>query len=352
VVTSAVNIQSRQEEQSKISANFLRRMDEALSDSGEQRLFRTALKQAGLSWTQVTEQQGIEQPQVDTVIESLLPDIPDISLRMFARAELADLGVMGYAAINSDTAGRAMDLLYRYHELTSDRYFDTMEIEGEDAVVTPTPRLNHFHEFRNIAEDSLAGNWRTLTLLLGPEVDTSAAKARFAFPRPEYGQTFAAVFSCKIEFGAERSELRFPASWLRLPVASANKTMADVCTAMCERLLGAETSGETPQVVRRLLLSRPGRRMYRLEEAAEALRLSPGQLRKRLYKAGTSYKQIVLDIRMALARHYLEDTALPVQEIAYLLDYSQPAPFSRAFKAYFGVSPEISRQASESGSEM
>ena len=46
---------------------------------------------------------------------------------------------------------------------------------------------------------------------------------------------------------------------------------------------------------------------------------------------------------MALAQHYLVDTDLAIQEIAYLLDYSQPAPFSRAFKTYFGVSPERSR---------
>ena len=79
-------------------------------------------------------------------------------------------------------------------------------------------------------------------------------------------------------------------------------------------------------------------------EAAAALHLSPGQLRKRLYRAGTTYKKIVLEIRMSLARHYLQDTALPVQEIAYLLDYSQPAPFSRAYKAHFGISPEHHRQ--------
>ena len=29
--------------------------------------------------------------------------------------------------------------------------------------------------------------------------------------------------------------------------------------------------------------------------------------------------------------------------VPYLLDYSQPAPFSRAFKAYFGVAPDQSR---------
>jgi len=48
---------------------------------------------------------------------------------------------------------------------------------------------------------------------------------------------------------------------------------------------------------------------------------------------------------MALARHYLNDTNLAVQEIAYLLDYSQAAPFSRAFKAFYGQSPEQAREA-------
>ena len=112
-----------------------------------------------------------------------------------------------------------------------------------------------------------------------------------------------------------------------------------------------ETSRETPQMVRRLLLSRPGRKMYRLEEAADKLNLSPAQLRKRLYRSGTSYKALVLEIRMALARHYLAETDLQVQEIAYLLDYSQPAPFSRAYKSYFGEPPDASRRGEVQGSQ-
>ena len=89
-----------------------------------------------------------------------------------------------------------------------------------------------------------------------------------------------------------------------------------------------------------------GRSMLRLEQAAEQLRLSPGQLRKRLYRAGTTYKALVLKTRMELARHYLQDTRLSVQEIAYLLDYSSPAPFSRAFKQYYGLAPDHFRQRS------
>jgi AraC-like DNA-binding protein len=93
--------------------------------------------------------------------------------------------------------------------------------------------------------------------------------------------------------------------------------------------------------------------MYRLEEAAAELNLSTAQLRKRLYRAGTSYKKLVLEIRMALARHYLDDTNLAIQEIAYLLDYSQAAPFSRAFKTYYGQSPEQAREVVQGmGSKM
>lgn len=339
----SLNIGSRRAEQSKISANFLGRMAEVLREPEQQRLLDAALRRAGISPQNIHERRDIEQQQVDRVVQDVLRHVPDITLRMFARAELSDLGIMGYAAINSDTVGRALDLMYQYHELTSDRYFDTFAVEDGVAAVTPTPRLRHMQNFKNIAEDSLAGNWRVLNLLLGPEVDTSGAKVCFDFPAPDYEQTFHEVFACNVSFEAERNELRFPAAWLRLPVATANQTLADVCTAMCDRLLGAQRSRETSQVVRRLLLSRPGRRMYRLEEAAAELNLSPGQLRKRLYRAGTSYKQIVLETRMALAQHYLQDTGLPVQEIAYLLDYSQPAPFSRAYKAYFGVAPDRSR---------
>ena len=117
--------------------------------------------------------------------------------------------------------------------------------------------------------------------------------------------------------------------------------MSDVTASICERMLGPGAGGrvDTIRAVRRLLLSRPGQHMLKLEEAADQLRMSTAQLRKRLYRSGTSYKQLVLEVRMTLASHYLASTHLSIQEIAYLLDYSQPGPFSRAFKRYFDQSP-------------
>ena len=338
-------MESRRAEQSRITENWIMRMRECLGDGEQQQYLTDALLSAGISESDLAERRHIEQQQLSRTLQTLLRKVPDISLRMFSRAELSDLGVIGYAAINSETVGRAMRILYQYHELTSDRYVDTLTIDGDLARVFPVPRMAHMHDFRNVAEDSLAGNWRSLTLLIGNDIEPAKASVHFDFRAPEYEATFYEVFECPVHFGAERNELVFPAAWLKRPIASHNQTMADVCTAMCERLLGAGGgSRSTQQMVRRLLLSRPGRRMYRLDEAAAELHLSTAQLRKRLYRAGTSYKKLVLEIRMALARHYLEDTNLPIQEIAYLLDYSQAAPFSRAFKAYYGQSPEQARE--------
>jgi AraC-like DNA-binding protein len=92
-----------------------------------------------------------------------------------------------------------------------------------------------------------------------------------------------------------------------------------------------------------MLISRPDRRIPAIEDAAEQFHMSVNQFRKRLYRENTSYKTLVLDLRMALAQYYLDTTALSVQEIAYLLDYSQPAPFSRAYSTYYGRPPSAQR---------
>ena len=62
-------------------------------------------------------------------------------------------------------------------------------------------------------------------------------------------------------------------------------------------------------------------------------------LRRHLHKQGTSYRQLLLDTRMARARYYLEHTDIGIEEIAYRLDYSDYANFRRAFQAKHQETP-------------
>jgi AraC-like DNA-binding protein len=271
-----------------------------------------------------------------------------LTFRFFSEVEILDLGMQGYAVLSCTTVGKGLDLMARYLELTSDRYTEKHAIREGFRSIRPLPTWRHFGEEISIAEDCLAGNWRAISLMLEPDADRSGASVHFAYSAPEIAETYRRYFEpCKVQFDAEVSELLIPVGWLDRPVTSANTVMSDVTSAICERMLGAGTGSrvDTPRTVRRLLLSRPGQHMLRLEEAAEQLHMSTAQLRKRLYRAGTNYKTIVLEVRMSLASHYLESTHLSIQEIAYLLDYAQPGPFSRAFKKYFGQSPRDMRES-------
>jgi AraC-like DNA-binding protein len=346
VTSESLSIVSRDAQESRIAANWLRRLERCLGDDGAP-LFLQALRETQISQGDIDRANNIKQTQLDQVSRIVRADIPDITLRMFAMAELSDLGLTGYAAVNSGSVGRAMAVLYQYHSLTSDRYSDQLERVGNTALVRPVPLFSHLHDMQNIVEDSFMGNWRCLQILLGDTFNPGRIRLDFQHAAPPHAATYEAVFiGAKLNFEAEQNELHFPARWLDSPVNNAIEGMENIYTAMCERVLGpGDGAGDTAGQVRRLLLSRPGRKMLRLEEAAQYLRLSATQLRKRLYRVNTSYKSLVLEIRLELAKHYLLDTKLTVQEISYLLDYSQPAPFSRAFKLNCGLAPEQFRRA-------
>lgn len=340
---------SRKAEESRIVAIWLERLYDILAGEREA-VFLSALRQVGITREELDRAEHLSQRHLDNVLSKIRPSVPDITLRLFSRAEILDLGLVGYAAISSDTVGKALRLMNQYHSLASDRYTDNLELEGDTALLYPTPLPGYADDFQNIVEDSFSGNWRALQVLLGPRANADQISVHFEHQRPAYVNTYREIFGPNCQFGATLTGLRFPAAWLDLPVHHGGGGLAEVYTAMCERVLGpGESNRDTAQMVRRLLLSRPGRSVPRLEEAAAQLRLTPGQLRKRLYKVDTSYKQLVLEIRMEIARHYLLDTHLSIQEIAYLLDYASPAPFSRAFKQYYGEAPDYYRQSAGAG---
>ena len=73
--------------------------------------------------------------------------------------------------------------------------------------------------------------------------------------------------------------------------------------------------------------------------------LSRQTIYRRLKSEGTTFEVLLDDIRKCLAVEYLENEKTTVSEIAYLLGFSDPSPFSRAFKRWTGHSPSTYRRA-------
>jgi AraC-like DNA-binding protein len=60
---------------------------------------------------------------------------------------------------------------------------------------------------------------------------------------------------------------------------------------------------------------------------------------------GLTYAQVLDELRHRLALHYLSGKKVSVNETAYLVGFSDPASFSRAFKRWTGTSPRPVRRA-------
>ncbi|MBN8885211.1 MAG: AraC family transcriptional regulator [Rudaea sp.] len=109
------------------------------------------------------------------------------------------------------------------------------------------------------------------------------------------------------------------------------------------RLADLEGPATTAQRVRAALLEGLPSGLVTMEAVARKLVLSKRTLQRRIDAEGTSYQEILKQTREALARHYLEKTALPAAEISFLLGFDEPNSFYRAFRTWTGTTPDSVR---------
>lgn len=83
-----------------------------------------------------------------------------------------------------------------------------------------------------------------------------------------------------------------------------------------------------------------------VQAAASRLRLSIRSLQRALKAEGTRFQDLLDATREDLARRYLADTDLNIEEISYLLAYRDPNSFYRAFHIWTGQTPMSVRNAS------
>jgi AraC-like DNA-binding protein len=83
-----------------------------------------------------------------------------------------------------------------------------------------------------------------------------------------------------------------------------------------------------------------------LGDAAQRLAMSARTLQRRLGEDGTSFQAVLDETRRELALHYLQRTAISSGEISFLLGFSDPSSFFRAFHGWTGLTPERARGAS------
>jgi AraC-like DNA-binding protein len=122
----------------------------------------------------------------------------------------------------------------------------------------------------------------------------------------------------------------------------ADAALAGIIRRRLENALGdrdRSSAGAMSTRVRRLLVERLGQSVLTLDAVAMILAVSRRTLTRRLAEEGAAFSSILDAVRGDFARALLQDPSLSIGDIAFFLQYSEPAAFHRSFRRWTSQTP-------------
>ena len=163
----------------------------------------------------------------------------------------------------------------------------------------------------------------------------------FFYARPKYWNEYYRVFDCAINFNQKVSSICFDQKALGAIVESENAGLLQELSTRAEEILEKlPIEKGTSYLVKKVILDSKGVFVNDISQVADRLGIGSRTLQRRLQQEGTTFKRIQTDMRKKLAISLLSNNGHTVGEVAYLLDFSEPASFVRAFKQWTGVTPK------------
>lgn len=261
----------------------------------------------------------------------------EIGLELGRRMHVSAYGMLGYALLSSATLGDALRLALRYPALLGTLFHLRLIEEGERIWLSASdyreePELAAFNaEFCMISLKVICDD------LLGQPLPLLGA--RFAHATPDYHPLYSEPFTCPLRFDADDNAFAFHRNWLEQPLPLADEVTHRAMNARC-RQLNLEFTGRQAWLgrIRQLLAEQldaaPG-----LEGLARQMNCSSRTLRRHLSELGSSYQQLLDELRFERAKLLLAEGQLPIYRIAEALGFSEAASFRHAFLRWSGVAP-------------
>lgn len=164
-------------------------------------------------------------------------------------------------------------------------------------------------------------------------------KISMPFAEVKHHNEYRFLFGTPVTFGAQHAELTFAAEDLTTPLRRDNTDVKKHFGHFRYETLAltVDPKSYTEKVRLAIKDNLPDSCSY--ESIAEQLSIHSQTLRRRLHDEGTEFSEIKNDIIRDLAIQYISSQELSIKQIAFLLNFSAPSSFNRAFKKWTGMSP-------------
>jgi len=275
-----------------------------------------------------------------------LANDPALALHYGETNDMARISVVGLIAYACETMIEAMAQVNRYGRLVVEvggpkGRFTVARRDGGLWAVDNRENPNAFPE---LTESTFA------RMICGPRrfgVTQLAKAVHVTHPAPPYRAEYERIYGAPVTFGADWNAVRLDEASLSQRISVQPRYVFGVLSAHADGLLKTlESSKSTRGRVESLLAPILHKGEANMRAVAATMGMSRQTLFRRLRDEGVTFEKVLDDLRRRMALDYLGAGKVSVNETAYLVGFSEPAAFSRAFKRWTGQSPRDVRRRS------
>lgn len=283
-------------------------------------------------------------PKIWQLLSKAYPD-EILSLHMAKATPFSYFGTLAYGVQYAKNLREVLKALVQYRFVLSER----LQLELIEAP--ETTRLESYHPMDEL-DHGLAGEFG---LALGVRFFREVIGAEHALQQVEYAHSpfgnqdeYAAFFGIPVLFNQPKNALIFRTATLEKPIPKCDPQLFEFIRNHLklagDRLQLTKTRDPLADM-RQMICENAERGEYSAEGLAKQMNLSLRVLQRRAQEHGTTIHKLLDTTREENAKELLGDRHLSIEEIAYLVGYSENRSFRRAFKRWTGRSPSQYRKA-------
>ncbi|WP_394241999.1 helix-turn-helix domain-containing protein [Halopseudomonas laoshanensis] len=263
-----------------------------------------------------------------------LSDDPFFGLRLHRLFCPTPLNAIALTAQACPNLGAAVNNMTRFFSIVSTQV--KLEVRALDDLVEivlkpqGSPHIQHF--------EALTGYMSKLLNQL--DLDDEGLLKNVTLCRPDLDPEFCArVLDVPSVSVGEHYSLQLERRLMDKPLATADNFLLPRFTEAMQDLLANMPSHDLVEQVKRRIHILLGSGDMSEDRVAGPMNISPRHLRRKLSQEGTSYEQLVDEVRRESAIRMIGEGQLSLTSIAYELGFLDPSSFTRAFRRWTDMSP-------------
>jgi len=280
---------------------------------------------------------------------------PALALQFGEASTMAEMSIIGLIVGSCESTGQALGEINRYAQLMLDEQDnlprDRLEVVRDQDQTWLVSTSSAYREYAHLVEAAFArmvcGSRRIF-----PN-EPFAKEVHFTHEEPLYRYEYDRIFGMPIYFESSRNALLIHESYLELKFPFSSKYVFGVFSNHADALLTKlEHSTTFRGKVEHALIPILHMGGTNMEKVAKKLGVSRSTLYRRLGVEGVTYEQVLDELRCQMAERYLQEKKVTVNETAYLVGFSDPSAFSRAYKRWTGQRPQTQNAKHETAPQL